>query len=41
VTSPAGTTAVGLYELEKNRVRAAIIDAVVAAATRSKQMTSS
>jgi len=41
VTSPAGTTAAGLYELEKNRVRAAIIDAVVAAATRSKQMTSS
>lgn len=40
VTSPGGTTAAGLYELERGRVRAAIIDAIVAAASRSKQLSS-
>jgi pyrroline-5-carboxylate reductase len=40
VTSPGGTTAAGLYELEKNGFRASIIDAVVAAAMRSKQLSS-
>jgi len=40
VTSPGGTTAAGLYQLEHNGARAAIIDAVVAAATRSKQLSS-
>jgi pyrroline-5-carboxylate reductase len=38
VTSPGGTTAAGLYELEKNGIRSAIIDAVIAAANRSKQL---
>ena len=41
VTSPGGTTAAGLYELESGRVRAAIIDAVIAAELRSKEMSSS
>ena len=40
VTSPGGTTAAGLYQLERNGLRAAIIDAVVAAAMRSKQLSS-
>jgi pyrroline-5-carboxylate reductase len=40
VTSPGGTTAAGLYQLEKHGIRAAIIDAVVAAATRSKELSS-
>lgn len=40
VTSPAGTTAAGLYELEKNGIRAAFMDAIVAATERSKQMSS-
>ena len=40
VTSPGGTTAAGLHELETRGVRAAIVDAVVAAAMRSKQMSS-
>jgi len=40
VTSPGGTTAAGLYELESGGVRASIVDAVVAAALRSKQMSS-
>jgi pyrroline-5-carboxylate reductase len=40
VTSPGGTTAAGLYELEHGGVRASIINAVVAAALRSKQMSS-
>ncbi len=38
VTSPGGTTAAGLYELEKNGVRSAIIDAVISATNRSKQL---
>ncbi len=40
VTSPGGTTAVGLYELEKGGVRTSIINAVSAAANRSKQISS-
>jgi len=40
VTSPGGTTAAGLYELERNGVRSAIIGAVVAATNRSKQLSS-
>lgn len=40
VTSPGGTTAAGLYQLERNGLRAAIIDAIVAAAMRSKQLSS-
>lgn len=40
VTSPAGTTAAGLYEMERGGVRAAIIDAVMAAAMRSKELSS-
>jgi pyrroline-5-carboxylate reductase len=40
VTSPGGTTAAGLYQLEHNGVRAAIIDAVTAAAMRSKELSS-
>jgi pyrroline-5-carboxylate reductase len=40
VTSPGGTTAAGLCELERRGMRAAIIDAVAAAALRSKQMSS-
>lgn len=38
VTSPGGTTAAGLYELEKNGVRSAIISAVISATNRSKQL---
>jgi pyrroline-5-carboxylate reductase len=40
VTSPGGTTAAGLYQLERNGVRAAIVDAVVSAAMRAKQLSS-
>ncbi len=40
VTSPGGTTAVGLYELEKCGLRASIINAVSAAALRAKQISS-
>ncbi len=40
VTSPGGTTAAGLYQLERSGVRAAIIDAVVAAAARAKELSS-
>jgi pyrroline-5-carboxylate reductase len=38
VTSPGGTTAAGLRELERHGVRAAILDAVTAATERSKQL---
>lgn len=38
VTSPGGTTAAGLRALEDRGVRAAMIDAVVAAADRSRQL---
>lgn len=38
VTSPGGTTAAGLRALESAGVRAALIDAVVAAATRAGEM---
>jgi pyrroline-5-carboxylate reductase len=38
VTSPGGTTAAGLRALEGRGVRAAVLDAVVAAAERSRQL---
>ena len=38
VTSPAGTTAAGLFELEQSGVRAAIIRAVEAAYRRSEAL---
>jgi pyrroline-5-carboxylate reductase len=38
VTSPGGTTAAGLRELERHRVRAALLDAVAAAAARSREL---
>src|SRR5690606_10753258 len=38
VTSPAGTTAAGLQVLEERAVRAALIDAVSAAAERSREL---
>ena len=38
VTSPGGTTAAGVRALEDGRVRAAIIDAVVAAKARADEM---
>ena len=38
VTSPGGTTAAGLRELERAGVRAAILDAVTAATERSRQL---
>ncbi|MBK9179708.1 MAG: pyrroline-5-carboxylate reductase [Acidimicrobiales bacterium] len=38
VTSPGGTTAAGLRALESGGVRAAILDAVVAATERSRQL---
>jgi pyrroline-5-carboxylate reductase len=37
VTSPGGTTAAGLLALEQAGVRAAFLDAVVAATDRSRQ----
>ena len=41
VTSPGGTTAAGLRELERHGLRAAILDAVTAATARSKELGSS
>ncbi|MGP8319604.1 MAG: pyrroline-5-carboxylate reductase [Methanosarcinaceae archaeon] len=38
VTSPAGTTIRGVYELEKKGIRAAFMDAVIAASNRSKEL---
>jgi pyrroline-5-carboxylate reductase len=38
VTSPAGTTAAGVQVLESRAVRAAIVDAVLAAAARSREL---
>ena len=38
VTSPGGTTAAGLRELERGGVRAAFLDAVKAAAARSREL---
>jgi len=38
VTSPGGTTAAGLRELERHAVRAAVLDAVTAAAERSREL---
>ena len=38
VTSPGGTTIAGLHAMESGGVRAALIDAVVAATNRAKEM---
>jgi pyrroline-5-carboxylate reductase len=38
VTSPGGTTAAGLRELERRGVRAAFLDAIAAAAERSREL---
>ena len=38
VTSPGGTTAAGLRELERHGVRAAFLDAVMAATSRSREL---
>jgi pyrroline-5-carboxylate reductase len=38
VTSPAGTTAAGLYKLEEGRLRKTLIDAVMAAAQKAKEL---
>ena len=38
VSSPAGTTIAGIHALEKGGIRAAIIDAVVAATDRSREL---
>jgi pyrroline-5-carboxylate reductase len=38
VTSPGGTTAAGLYKLEEGGLRKTLIDAVIAATQRSKEL---
>jgi pyrroline-5-carboxylate reductase len=38
VTSPGGTTAAGLYKLEEGGLRKTMIDAVIAAAQKSKEL---
>lgn len=38
VTSPGGTTAIGLYKLEEGRLRKTLIDAVMAATQKSKEL---
>jgi pyrroline-5-carboxylate reductase len=38
VTSPGGTTAAGLRELERHGVRSALVEAVLAATARSKEL---
>ncbi len=38
VTSPGGTTAAGLHQLERAAVRAAFVEAVSAATTRSREL---
>jgi pyrroline-5-carboxylate reductase len=38
VTTPGGTTAAGLYELERGRLRAVIADAVIAATRRAEEL---
>lgn len=38
VTSPGGTTAAGLHVLEKNGIHAAILEAVIAAKNRAKEL---
>ena len=38
VTSPAGTTIAGVHALERGGVRAALIDAVMAATARADEL---